>query len=95
MPDVTEPDEGDLEEFEAAIMLADALASLAVLADAGGIPARAAAGDHRGDRDLPETAAWLVVGVALSVADPPALAVTARRRAPRRPGGHLRLVPPL
>jgi hypothetical protein len=94
VPDVTEPDEGDLEEFEAAMMLADALASLAVLADAGASRRELRQAITAAIDDLPETAAWLV-GVALSVADPPALAITARRSAPRRPGGHLRLVPPL
>ena len=64
MPDVTEPDEGDLEEFEAAMMLADALASLAVLADAGASRRELRQAITAAIDDLPETAAWLV-GVAV------------------------------
>ena len=88
MHDVTEPDESGLEEYQAAVMLADALASLAMLADAGASLPVLRRAITAAIADLPEAAVSLV-NVALEFGDPPALAVTSRRPEPRRERGHL------
>lgn len=94
MRDRTEPDEAELEEFESAMQLADALASLAMLEQAGASRGELRQAITAAMGELTGTARHLV-DVALTIGEPLDLAITARRPGPRRDRRHLRLVPPV